>query len=992
MLKFKKRFLVLFALLALVVTGLTYSGVNAENVKATNNTGIVAVTVNQDGTKPDAEAVFQLEDSEGNIVKKGIKTATNGKVAIKDVAAGNYTLVQINGAKDKAMSKTSVKVVAGEINEVVVGKAIETSELSEADIATKSLEIASPDIDDMSKKVSGVQYQVVNEATNDVEVVTTNSQGVAKLDDLMPGNYSVELLKAPTGYGAVTTEAQSVDLITNASVSTNVVLDKESDIKSTVTKNARLLRAAVAEELPAGDANFELTKMWDDAGTNRYLDGATFEITHVETDTTITATTGGAAGSIKGYGVAEGTYVFKEAGTAEGYKISGKTEDTLVIADGGFEYVDFYNEVDDSAPGGTVKLVKSDVFTNEYLEGVEFKLVDANGVEVETGLVTNADGEIIVEDLPRGEYNFIETKALTGYEEDYTTEWYVFSEPDEVEPYETQVPNVLLFSDIKIVKTDSADGSLLDGASFEITGPTDANLSTYTDTKVGTTDGSGEINLTDLIPGTYVVTETVAPEGYQELEGELTFTVAKGGTEANEEWSIENTLIETYTVTYDANGAEGSVPIDGNEYLAEDEVTIAAAGDLTKANHTFGGWNTAADGSGDAYEAGATTNLSESITLYAQWTEDDKYTVTYNAGSDITSGEAPVDTTEYYADQDVTVADEGTLAKDNYTFAGWATTEGATTVEYAAGDTINLSESLSLYPVWVENGTVTITYSANGGTGEVPVDSSSPYYVDNDAIVLDQGDLSRVNYTFVEWNTAADGSGDPYVAGDSITLTTNTVLYAQWLEDAKHSIIYDGNGHNTGIPHDTVEYYIGEETAVLGVGSLVKDSHDFSGWNTEADGSGTAYLEGDMIIVTSEIKLYAQWTKAVVPVEMVTVTFDKNAADAKDGTIVKQTVTKGSSIAADGMKMGNPTRAGYNLVGWCTDSGVCATDAATLFTANTTVNGDITVYAQWVKATAPIVTPESPKTGQDPILILLTVGIGMIGVFGYGLASYRREN
>ncbi|EMG28684.1 MSCRAMM family protein [Listeria fleischmannii] len=54
------------------------------------------------------------------------------------------------------------------------------------------------------------------------------------------------------------------------------------------------------------------------------------------------------------------------------------------------------------------------------LSGAEFKLLDANGKEIETNLVTNEDGEIMVKDLAPGKYAFVETKAPKGYKLDET--------------------------------------------------------------------------------------------------------------------------------------------------------------------------------------------------------------------------------------------------------------------------------------------------------------------------------------------------------------------------------------------------------------------------------------------------------------------------------------------------------------------------------------------------------------------------------------------
>ena len=78
--------------------------------------------------------------------------------------------------------------------------------------------------------------------------------------------------------------------------------------------------------------------------------------------------------------------------------------------------------------------------------------------------------------------------------------------------------------------------------------------------------------------------------------------------------------------------------------------------------------------------------------------------------------------------------------------------------------------------------TYTVTYDANGGSGTM-TDTNSPYAYEVVAKVLTNG-FTRSRYTFTGWNTKADGSGKPYAEGDSIDVTGNIVLYAQWSKNS----------------------------------------------------------------------------------------------------------------------------------------------------------------------------------------------------------------
>ncbi len=85
-----------------------------------------------------------------------------------------------------------------------------------------------------------------------------------------------------------------------------------------------------------------------------------------------------------------------------------------------------------------------------------------------------------------------------------------------------------------------------------------------------------------------------------------------------------------------------------------------------------------------------------------------------------------------------------------------------------------------------------------------------------------------------------------------------------------YTITYDGNGNTGGsVPMDSTRYEQGQTVTVLGnTGNLVKSGYTFAGWNTQADGNGTTYVESQTITIgAANIILYAKWiqpTKAVL--------------------------------------------------------------------------------------------------------------------------------
>ena len=75
------------------------------------------------------------------------------------------------------------------------------------------------------------------------------------------------------------------------------------------------------------------------------------------------------------------------------------------------------------------------------------------------------------------------------------------------------------------------------------------------------------------------------------------------------------------------------------------------------------------------------------------------------------------------------------------------------------------------------------------------------------------------------------------------------------------TLTYDGNGATGGnVPAETTGYASGSAITVPGnTNSLVKTGLVFDGWNTMADGSGTAYVADQVFTITANTTLYAQW-------------------------------------------------------------------------------------------------------------------------------------
>jgi len=153
--------------------------------------------------------------------------------------------------------------------------------------------------------------------------------------------------------------------------------------------------------------------------------------------------------------------------------------------------------------------------------------------------------------------------------------------------------------------------------------------------------------------------------------------------------------------------------------------------------------------------------------------------------------------------------------------------------------------------------TYTVTYNANGGTG-APANQTKTQGV---ALTLSTTVPTRTGYTFAGWNTAANGSGTAYAAGASYTANAALTLYAQWTAVAPttYTVTYDANG-GTGAPANQTKTQ--DVALTLSTAVPTRTGYTFAGWNTAANGSGTAYAAGASYTANAAVTLYAQWTAA----------------------------------------------------------------------------------------------------------------------------------
>ena len=392
----------------------------------------------------------------------------------------------------------------------------------------------------------------------------------------------------------------------------------------------------------------------------------------------------------------------------------------------------------------------------------------------------------------------------------------------------------------------------------------------------------------------------------------------------------------TFSVTYNPNGGTGGTTDGGITAGTQYTVKSDTQTGVTRTGYTFAGWNTEAGGGGTAYQAGDNITVNSDVTLYAQWTQQPTFSVTYdpNGGTggttdaDITSG------TQYTVKSDT----EAGVTRTGYTFTGWNTEAGGGGTAYQAGSDLTVTGDITLYAQWTPFPTFSVTYNPNGGTGgttDADITAGTQYTVKSDT----EAGVTRTGFTFTGWNTQSDGSGTSYQAGNNLTVTADVTLYAQWTANpGTFSVTYDPNGGTGGITDGGIapgtQYTVKSDTEA----NVTRTGYTFAGWNTEAGGGGTAYQAGDNITVNSDVTLYAQWTQQPT----FSVTYDPNGGT---GGTTDADITSGTQYTVKSDTDVGVTRTGFTFAGWNTEAG----GGGTSYQAGSdlTVTGDVTLYAQW---------------------------------------------
>lgn len=491
-----------------------------------------------DSTTPIPGTVFRIEAIDGDY-QHDVTTGQDGTVTLR-VQPGTYQITELSVPApyylpDKDADRVqTITLNAGDEKEVVFKD-------------HKAPELTIYKVDSVADApVEGARFHVTYTSTGeaadapesyDFGEITTDANGEIRLHEqgqrLYPGEFTIEEVAPAPGF------------------------QLKEPTKQTVILHGGESKTVQFENVPL---NAIIVEKYDSV-TGEALAGATFQLrflggTSGTGGTVIGQKVTGKNGTAIWTGLTAGTYILEEVDPADGYSIIQSSE-TVYLADSGEQSVITVRF--ENMPDGILLVRKvCSVNPSITLPDAEFKITYADGTLIgdSNGIYrTDENGEIRIEGLAPGKSVVVtETQAPPGFLIDTQSQTVQIKEGRTVTlTFKNQPKGELI-----IQKQDRSTGQPLAGAQFRVTTAAGCEVgldgvigdSTLTQNGIFTTDSAGEIHITNLAPGAYVISEIRSPSGYVMDQASTNVVIGEGG--------------DTQTLTFYNN------PVGGVEILKVD--------------------------------------------------------------------------------------------------------------------------------------------------------------------------------------------------------------------------------------------------------------------------------------------------------------------------------------------------------------------------------------------------------------------------------------
>ncbi len=436
-----------------------------------------------------AGASFKVKRADGSTLTTE-QTDANGEIFLKELDPGVYQITEVSPPAGYLPAEQPTQLITLEPNKL--GTAVFENHAKPTLTINKIDSITRAPIPSVKFHVDYAGNQTFTGEINNLGDFTTDEGGQIVIDSLRDGWYKVTELAAPTGYSIADPATQEFYVLAGTG-------------KSVTFENTPLSALCVFKY---------------DSVTGEAVKNAVFQVKYLSG----TSGTGGtvigtyltsANGSFTVTGLKAGAYVVEELASDSGHVIDAAPQ-TAYISGEEQDVVQIYFG---NAPTGSLLIKKIDSVTRVPLSDVRFFVTDSSGTVLGNAngyYVTDSAGTILIDGIAPGTTLIAkETRAKDGYVLDDTPQTAYIKAGQTVTLEFRNAPKGGLI----VQKYDSITKEPLTGAQFKITTSSGElvpdNQGLTSSNGLYKTDANGQIVLSKLNPGTYVVTETKAPDNYK---------------------------------------------------------------------------------------------------------------------------------------------------------------------------------------------------------------------------------------------------------------------------------------------------------------------------------------------------------------------------------------------------------------------------------------------------------------------------------------------
>lgn len=482
----------------------------------TNYQGQARLTKTNEAKEQLAGAVFELTDEVGNVLPgfEALTSQGDGSITVTGLAPGNYRFKERQSPAGYLLNTAELPLftIPAEATDqpAVVVQSADGTPLTAVNYRGSARLQKTVETTQGTVGLAGAHFKVVDDQTlapiDGFTDLVSDGQGNVIADGLAPGGYRFMETQAPTGY------------IMDPTPSESFTIDSEAADKPTVVEVGQFV-------------NFQGTvRVHKTDSEGNPLSGAVFQIWDLSQQPA-TLVPGydklisDENGEVQATGLAPGSYEMREKTPPTGFIANTRTLPFIVATSASQQpVIDLGTFVNFK---GEARLLKTDE-AGDSLAGAEFRLErldHGKGRQITTSpLLSDENGEVLLENLAPGEYQLQEAKAPDGYIRSTRTITFTI---DSAAARESQLDlgTLVNYQGAVHLRKTNAKHETLGGAVFQLWQVADGNEAVVPGFEKVVSDEKGLLSANGLAPGSYEWRELTPPTGYKVSRKAVGFTI-----------------------------------------------------------------------------------------------------------------------------------------------------------------------------------------------------------------------------------------------------------------------------------------------------------------------------------------------------------------------------------------------------------------------------------------------------------------------------------